>query len=192
MNLRKPPWVLIGLLVAGLVCGVTLVRPVHVTRESVAIQSAEAETPPPTPTEETGIELGDLAPDFRLPGLALKEITLSEHRGHRVLLNFFTSWCVPCRKEMPGVQSQYEKHDKHDWMVIGISIQEPTGDVVAFRDELGLTFPLALDTRGRVAYEYAVQGTPTNITIDREGRIIDRRLGYMSEAEIEAMLDAVP
>jgi peroxiredoxin len=192
MNVRKATWALIGLIAAGFLYRASLSSAVPITPQSVAMQSTEVETPPPTPTEETGIEPGDLAPDFHLPGLELEEITLSEHRGHRMLLNFFTSWCVPCRKEMPGVQSQYEKHAKHDWVVIGVSIQEPTGDVVAFRDELGLTFPLALDTSGRVAYEYAVQGTPTNIMIDRDGRIVDRRLGYMSEAEIEAMLDAVP
>lgn len=152
--------------------------------------------PPPTgisvtPTpEDTGIEPGQIAPNFTLPGLDLQAVTLSDYRGYNVLVNFFTSWCEPCRAEMPGVQRQFEKHTKHRWIVIGVSIQESTSDVLAFRDEFGLTFPLALDLNGRVAHDYRVQGTPTNITLDVTGRIVERRLGYMSEPELETMIDA--
>jgi peroxiredoxin len=147
---------------------------------------------PVTPTaEEAGIEPGRIAPDFSLPSLNLEAITLSDYRGYNVLLNFFTSWCEPCRAEMPGVQRQFEKHEQHGWVVIGVSIQEPTSDVVAFRDEFGLTFPIALDLTGRIAHDYRIQGTPTNITLDVTGRIVDRRMGYMSELEMEGMIDAV-
>lgn len=171
--------------------GMLLLPPLRQPPESAS--QLETATSEPSPTEETGVEAGDIAPDFRLASLDLAEVTLSEHRGrHNVLLNFFATWCGPCREEMPGVQSQFEKHAEHDWIVIAISIQEPARDVVAFRDELGLTFPLALDSRGHVAYEYAVTGTPTNIIIDKQGRILDRRLGYMAEDEIEAMIEAVP
>lgn len=144
----------------------------------------------PTP-EDTGIEPGKMAPDFTLPSLSLEAVTLSDYRGYNVLLNFFTSWCEPCREEMPGVQRQFEKHEPHGWVVIAISIQEPTDDVAAFREEFGLTFPISLDLTGRVAHDYRIQGTPTNITIDVTGWIVDRRLGYMSEPELEAMIDAV-
>lgn len=155
-------------------------------------QSAATPSPIPTPAQPVGPYPGELAPDFRLAGLDLQEVRLSDHRGHKVLLNFFTTWCEPCRLEMPGVQSQYEEHAEHGWVVIGVDMMEPLPDVEAFRDEFGLTFPVALDLGGNVSREYEIRGTPTNITIDEDGVVVDRRLGYMSEDQIEEMLQAVP
>lgn len=146
----------------------------------------------PTSDVATSPYPGDLAPDFRLATLELGEIRLSDYRGKKVLLNFFTTWCKPCRLEMPGVQSQYEVHQEHGWVVIGIDMFESLGEVDAFRDEFSLTFPIALDLNGNVSRTYEIRGTPTNIVIDEQGRIVDRRLGYMSEDEIEEMLEAVP
>lgn len=139
-----------------------------------------------------GIYPGECALDFTLSGLDANPITLGEHRGHKVLLNFFISWCDSCREEMPGVQAMFEKHQVHDWVVIGVSLKEPASDVSAFRDEFGLTFPIALDPDGKVARQYAVTGTPTNIVIDAKGQIVERRLGFMSESELEEMVAALP
>jgi peroxiredoxin len=155
------------------------------------LAAATQPAPAPTPTQATGPYPGDLAPDFRLAGLDLQEIRLSDHHGHRVLLNFFTTWCESCRLEMPGVQSQYEKHRDHGWVVIGIDMFEPLQAITVFRDEFGLTFPVALDLNGNVSHTYEIRGTPTNILIDAEGWIVDRRLGYMSEEQIEEMLETV-
>ncbi len=181
--MRKPtvPFFLKGLVVIGVTVGVLSVLPSSLLLPEPAIPSGQ----PPA----VGPEPGNIAPDFSLLEADGSEMTLVEHRGkHRVALNFFATWCEACRLEMPGVQSQYEKHQPHDWIVVGISIREPVWDVTAFRDELGLTFPLLLDQQGTVTSQYAVSGTPTMILIDETGEIIDRRLGYMSEAGIEAML----
>lgn len=180
--------VLIAVSVAGFVL---------VVRASLAAEPAVSQLPTaiavgPTPVEATGPYPGDLALDFRLAGLDQQEVRLSDHRGHKVLLNFFTTWCEPCRLEMPGVQAQYEAHQAHDWVVIGVDILEPRWDVDAFRDEFGLTFPIALDATGDISRRYEIRGTPTNIVIDEQGYIVERRLGYMSEDELEQMLEAVP
>ena len=134
----------------------------------------------------------DLAPEFTVPGLEVKAVTLSEHRGHKLLLNFFASWCIACREEMPGVQRQFEKHRIHGWVVIGMDIMEPAATVRAFRDEFGLTFPIGLDLTGKVSQQYRVKGTPTNIVIDKQGQIVEQRLGYMSEAELEKLFASLP
>ena len=139
-----------------------------------------------------GAFTGQTGPDFRLPTLGGGTATLGEHRRHRVLLNFFASWCDACRKEMPGVQAQAEKHAAHDWVVLGVNVMEDRDTALAFRDEFELTFPILLDERGLVTRLYLVTGTPTNLFINRDGVIVERQLGYMSEADIAAIIERVP
>ena len=112
-----------------------------------------------------------------------------------MLLNFFASWCEACRAEMPGVQAQAgdaRKHAVHDWVVLGVDVMETREAASAFRDEFRLTFPILLDEMGQVTRRYLVTGTPTSLFIDRAGLIVERRLGYMSEAEIAEIIGSVP
>lgn len=154
---------------------------------------ATATAKPTVITEPTeGVFPGKIAPDFRLPTLDGGTATLREHRGHRVLINFFASWCEACRAEMPGVQSQAEKHAVHDWVVLGVDVMETTDAARAFRNEFGLTFPILLDEASLVTRRYQVTGTPTSLFVDLEGVIVARRLGYMDEAEIGKMIESVP
>lgn len=184
MSSRTLSFLVKGLVLVGLAVGLLATLPPDLLLPEPPIPSGQ-----PIPLEPIGVEPGDTAPDFALPGVDGREMTLYEHQGqHKVLVNFFATWCEACRLEMPGLQRQYERHKAHGWIVIGISIMEPLQDVLTFQKEFGLTFPLLLDKRGSVTTEYAVIGTPTNITIDKDGQIIDRQLGYMSEADLEAML----
>lgn len=146
----------------------------------------------PTAWAKTGPFPGETAPEFDLPLLGGGKLSLAELRGHRVILNFFATWCEPCREEMPGFQSQATEHSQHDWVFVGVNVMEPAAAVEAFRDEFGLTFPLVLDESGWVSRQYVVQGTPTNVVIDRDGIVVGRQLGYMSEDEIAAMIASVP
>ena len=164
---------------------------------------AASGTPEPRATAgpNVGPFPGDIAPEIQLPLLDGGTGTLGEHRGgtayassggHRVLLNFFASWCDACRAEMPGVQAQAEKHAVHDWVVLGVDVMETREAASAFRDEFRLTFPILLDEMGQVTRRYLVTGTPTSLFIDRAGLIVERRLGYMSEAEIAEIIGSVP
>ena len=146
----------------------------------------------PTAWAKSGPFPGEPAPEFELPLLGGGQWALSDHRGHRVILNFFATWCDACRAEMPGFQAQAAKHAEHDWVFVGVDVMESAGAVEAFRDEFRLTFPLVLDEAGWITRRYVVQGTPTNVVIDRDGLVVDRRLGYMSEDEIAAMIASVP
>lgn len=92
---------------------------------------------------------------------------------------------------MPGVQSQAGKHASHEWVVLGVDVMETREAAAAFRDEFGLTFPILLDEIGWVTRLYQVTGTPTSLFIDREGVIVERRLGYMDEAEIAKVIESV-
>ena len=139
-----------------------------------------------------GVLPGQVAADIRLPTLDGGAATLGEHLGHRVLVTFFASWCDACRAEMPGVQAQAQKHAVHDWVVLGVDVMETREAALAFRDEFGLTFPILLDEAGLATRRYQVTGTPTSLFIDRQGAIVERRLGYMSEAEIAEIIGRVP
>ena len=178
------------MLAGGLILGVVIAWsvvyvPVQSVRNEQADKSARAQ-------QSTGLFPGDTAPDFQLTTLEGGTATLREHRGHRVLLNFFASWCQPCRDEMPEVQAQAEKHARHDWVVLGVDVMETREAAATFRDEFDLTFPILLDEYGLVTATYQVKGTPTSLFIDREGVIVERSLGYMSEAEIAQIIESVP
>jgi peroxiredoxin len=192
----RPPvafWLASGLILAGMiVAGAGLGAWLWLAGTPGPVAAAPALSALPTPWAKTGPFPGEAAPDFELPLLGGGTLALADHRGQRVMLNFFATWCEPCREEMPGFQAQAAEHAEHDWVFVGVNVMETPAAVEAFRGEFGLTFPLGLDESGWISRLYVVQGTPTNIVIDRDGIVVDRRLGYMSEAELAAMIAAVP
>ncbi len=121
------------------------------------------------PTTEAP-QVGFLAPDFTLTTLAGDTVTLSELRGKRVVLNFWATWCPPCRAELPHFQAAYEA-SSDDVAILAVDERESPEHVAAFAKELGLTFPIPLDTDGRVGVEYRVRAYPTTFFIDPDGVI---------------------
>src|SRR5690606_35153974 len=107
---------------------------------------------------------GALAPDFVLvePGTG-DHVSLSDFRGQPVVLNFWATWCVPCRTEMPDLQ---DAHNEEDVVVLGVNWQESESVVQGFLDEFELTFPIALDREGGVREHYGVVGLPATFFID--------------------------
>lgn len=119
--------------------------------------------------------LGEPAPDFVLEAPGTKErVALSDFRGQPVILNFWATWCVPCRTEMPDLQ---EAHDREGVVVLAVNWQETEGVVQDFLDEFELTFPTALDREGRVREHYGVVGLPATFFIDPEGILRARNFG---------------
>ncbi|GAJ97259.1 peroxiredoxin [Geomicrobium sp. JCM 19055] len=122
---------------------------------------------------ETGLSPGDQAPNFELETMSGETIRLSDYRGERVILNFWATWCPPCRAEMPDMQEIHEDADA-DVEIIAVNTtnsETSIENVEEFVDELQLTFPIPLDTSAEVANEYLVQVMPTTYFIDREGRV---------------------
>jgi len=141
---------------------------------------------PPSPKE------GFTAPDFTLDTLDGGKLTLSELRGHPVVLNLWASWCLPCRKEMPAIGEVYERYENEGLIVIGLNLtsQDSRSDVSAFVQELGLTFPIALDADGSVRDRYQLLGLPTTYFIDQRGIIRSVVVGGpMSEATIQSKVE---
>jgi peroxiredoxin len=134
---------------------------------------------------------GALAPDFDLETLSGGRIQLSDLRGRPVLINFWATWCGPCKLEMPAIQAQFDQHSS-DLVVLAVNFDEPAEEVQGFADELGLTFDVLLDPGGEVnAKVYQVRGYPSTYFVDRDGMIQAVQIGLMTESQLEEYLKEV-
>jgi cytochrome c-type biogenesis protein len=134
-----------------------------------------------------GLKEGNLAPDFTVVTVEGESITLSDLRGQIVLLNFWATWCGPCRREMPELQQAYEKRNKDGFEILAIAAQDTVEAIVDFRDELDLTFPLALSDE--INDTYRIQVRPSSYLLDKDGIIIVRHFGMMTETQLQEMLN---
>lgn len=123
--------------------------------------------------------VGHPAPDFTLPTLDGAEFTLSALRGTPVVLNFWATWCGPCRAEMPELQSASERYEPRI-RIIGVDQGESPEVVQAFMDELGVTFTVPLDADMEIGNRYRIIGMPTTFFIDKEGIVRQIWAGEMN------------
>ncbi|MGE5849989.1 MAG: peroxiredoxin family protein [Candidatus Methylomirabilota bacterium] len=117
------------------------------------------------------------APDFTLKDLNSRKVRLADFRGKVVFLNFFATWCVPCRTEMPAMERLHRDFKGKGLVVLAVDIQESARTVRPFMRELQLSFPALLDEDGSVATMYAVRPVPATYLISRDGRIAWRAFG---------------
>jgi len=118
-----------------------------------------------------------VAPDFSLPALDGGAQNLRDYRGQVVVLNFWASWCGPCRAEMPDLQAVYSELRGRGFVVLGLNQSEPRDRVEGFAREFGLTFPILLDESRSVARQYGVRALPTTFMIDGGGVIRELIVG---------------
>lgn len=145
--------------------------------------------------KNVGIEIGNLAPDFTLPTIDGQVVSLSSLRGKKVILNFWATWCPPCRQEMPDLEAFYSKHakDKHV-VVLGINLtsaEMSVNDVKRFIKEYKLTFPVLLAKTEETAVLYQAVTIPTSYIIDSSGVIRNKRIGPMDQKWMEQQIDAI-
>ncbi len=117
------------------------------------------------------------APDFTLKDLTGRTVRLADFRGKVVFLNFFATWCVPCRAEMPAMERLHRNFKDKGLVILAVDIQESARTVRPFVRDLKLSFPALLDEDGSVAYMYAVRPVPATYLISRDGRIVWRAFG---------------
>jgi cytochrome c biogenesis protein CcmG/thiol:disulfide interchange protein DsbE len=121
---------------------------------------------------------GSLAPDFTLPDLDGKNVTLSKFRGKVVLLNFWNTWCGPCRAEMPSLNNLFLELKDKGLVVLSISIDTSEEPVRAFISERKLVFPMLMDKKQKVyAKKYFLYGLPVTFLIDKKGIIVEKFIG---------------
>jgi peroxiredoxin len=126
------------------------------------------------------------APSFALKDLSGKEVKLEDYRGKLIFLNFWATWCPPCRQEMPSMERLYTEFKDRGFTMLAVDLREGTGKVKAFKEKFKLSFPILLDSDGRVGLMYGVRSIPTTYLIDREGNMIGGALGARDWASKEA------
>ncbi|HSP98369.1 MAG TPA: TlpA disulfide reductase family protein [Candidatus Dormibacteraeota bacterium] len=126
---------------------------------------------------QRGPATGYAAVDFTLPDLSGAPLQLSDLRGKIVFLNLWATWCPPCRAEMPSMQALYGRLKGRDFAMIAVAEDTNAADVGAFVKELGLTFPVLLDTGNRLPARFGVTGYPETFIIDRDGQVIKHVIG---------------
>lgn len=127
-----------------------------------------------------GLEKGNMAPDFELNTLAGDTVKLSDFRGEKIMLNFWATWCPPCRAEMPDMQRFYEDTDV---VILAVNLTETRNErenVDGFVDEFGLTFPILLDENLDVSTLYRIQPIPTSYLINTDGSIHNMAFGALN------------
>jgi len=120
---------------------------------------------------------GKVAPEFTLPLLTGGNISLADYRGKFVFLNIWATWCAPCREEMPSMQRLHEQMAGKNFAMISISIDDDKSEVEKFVNELGLTFPVALDPAQVVAPKYKITGVPETFLISGDGVVMHHVIG---------------
>ncbi|WHY80028.1 redoxin domain-containing protein [Neobacillus sp. WH10] len=156
---------------------------VLVTLLTVAIvQAMDKKTDAPEKTSQAsatkeGLSIGAKAPDFELKTLTGETVKLSDLKGKKVMLNFWATWCGPCKAEMPEME-QFFKQIGDDTVILAVNI-DPQLDVQAFVDEYKLTFPILLDADDKVNETYQIISIPTTYFIDSKGIIQNKFIGTM-------------
>ena len=117
------------------------------------------------------------AKDFTLEDLRGSMMSLKDFRGKVILLNFWASWCGPCRIEMPAMELLWQVFQDDDFVILAVDVRERRDEVSSFIEENDYTFPTLLDSWGRVADIYSVRSYPTTFLIDREGKVVGKAVG---------------
>jgi cytochrome c biogenesis protein CcmG/thiol:disulfide interchange protein DsbE len=120
-------------------------------------------------------------------------LSLSDLRGQVVLINFWGTWCGPCRREMPELQSLYEEHAEDGLTMLGLAVRDTSDAVADFREEYGLSFTLALDEGESISEQYAIPGQPSTLVLDANGVIIFQSYSIVTEEDLAPIItDALP
>ncbi|HSB98896.1 MAG TPA: TlpA disulfide reductase family protein [Burkholderiaceae bacterium] len=123
------------------------------------------------------------APDFTLRALDGQKLRLGEQRGRVVLVNFWATWCGPCRQEMPHLNKLYEKYRSSGFVLLGVNVDDDTAQAAGVASKLGVTFPVLPDADKRVSRQYDLSAMPSTVLIDRDGRVRYLHRGYQNGYE---------
>lgn len=171
-RVRRRLWILVGVVSVALVVVTALARPDVVARPALTVKG------------------GGPAKAFALENLRQggPTVSLAQYRGRPVVVNFFASWCVPCRREMPGFEAVYEKVGDRVAFV-GVNHQDNREGALELLSDTGVRYPSGFDPDGKVAASYGLFGMPTTLFISDQGAVLERRTGEISEKELLAIIE---
>ncbi len=124
------------------------------------------------------VELNQMAPDFTLKSMSGENLRLEEFRGKVVLINFWASWCGPCRQEMPILDGIHKRYEPTGFSVLGVNVESDPKKARKIADRSGLTFPLVLDQDQSVSKAFDVKAMPYTVLVDRDGKVRYIHAGY--------------
>lgn len=160
---------------------------------AVVDPSADTESKPAPPFKGTlfardGV---DLLTSDGIEGVALdgSELSLADLKGVPVILNFWASWCGPCREEQPGLERIWQKYKDQGVQFLGINFRDTEANARAYMDEFKVTYPSIFNPPGQIASQYNVAAVPTTVFIDKEGKIVGKWPGAISESQLEANIE---
>ncbi len=130
-----------------------------------------------------------MAPDVALTTFAGQRLSLSDLKGQAVVLNFWASWCAPCRTEMPSFETAYRAYRDRGVVFVGLAVQDDPDAAHAFVQELGITYPTGLDEGNQAAVRYRVTGLPTTVFIARDGTVVRRWTGTLTEQQLMTFVE---
>lgn len=137
------------------------------------------------------VKVGSTAPDFVLLDLNGEEYQFSDYAGKGVFLNFWGTWCEPCKREMPYIERQYQHYKNLGVEVLAVNVGESNIAVENFAKEYGLTFPILLDKKLEVLNAYGVDPLPTTFLIDKNGNVVKIITGSMTERDIRDYMELI-
>lgn len=183
---------LLVLCAAGIIVGGLLYTGAQSGTAAVPLPSPSGAAAQSTAPAASGVRVGAPAPDFTLPDLDGKSVRLSDLRGQVVVLNFWATWCGPCRQEMQTIDKTDAKYQGKPVTILGVNVQESPDQVRGFADLYHLSFTLLLDRDGRVSNSYRVNALPTTFFIDREGIIRNITVGGpMTDTFLERQIESL-
>ena len=140
------------------------------------------------------LRVGEIPPDFTLKDLNGKTWTVSELKGKPVVLNFWATWCAPCKFEMPALESIYQKYKDKGLVILAVDIKTDNGEAAVrkYQQDIGLSFPVVMDTTGETENNYRVRAYPTSFFIGKDGKLREVKRGaFMSADQIAASVDKI-
>jgi peroxiredoxin len=138
---------------------------------------------PFAPLHAAGIDPGHAAPEFTLKSLKDRNLSLKEFRGQVVMINFWATWCGPCRQEMPALNVLYEKYRHAGFVLLGVNVDSETANAVQMASKLKAAYPILFDTDKKASVLYHVSAMPTTVLIDRDGKVRYIQKGYVAGIE---------
>ena len=137
------------------------------------------------PEQSIGLEIGDIPPDTMLVGINGEQMMLSDLKGKKVFLNFWATWCPPCREEMPAIEQMQKKYGD-DLIIVAVSSMESKATVTQFLESNPYTFPIYLDEKGKLSKTYQLLSIPTSYFINEKGIIQNKAIGSMTFEKMES------